>query len=80
MRKSVFALAAITTFAFAAPVYAEPLVTGFIAGASCTAEDGKGHCVEYGESTGATCYPGYTPADPFSSQPDCIKTSVITKD
>jgi hypothetical protein len=79
MRKSVYALAAITTFAFAAPVYAELLVTGFIAGASCAAEDGKGRCVEYGESTGVTCDPGYTLADPSGGQADCIKISVITK-
>jgi hypothetical protein len=77
MRKSVFALAAITTFAFTAPVYAEPLVTGFIADTSCAAEGGKGHCVEYGESTGVTCDPGYTLADPSGSQAACITTSVI---
>jgi hypothetical protein len=80
MTKSIFALASITTFAFAAAVYAEPLVTGFIAGASCTAEDGKGHCVEYGESVGVTCDPDYTLSDPSGSRSDCIKTSVITKD
>jgi hypothetical protein len=80
MRKPVFALAAIATFAFAAPVFANPLVTGFVAAARCTAEDGKGHCVKYGESTGVTCDPGYTLADPPASQADCIETSVIAKD
>jgi hypothetical protein len=50
------------------------LVTGFVAGTSCTAEDNKGHCVEYGEPTGFTCDPGYTLADPPGSQADCIKS------
>ena len=80
MRKPVFALAAIATFAFAAPVYADPLVTGFVSGARCTAEDGKGHCVDYGGSTGVNCDPGYALADPLGSQADCIEISVITKD
>jgi hypothetical protein len=57
-------------------IFATLLVTGFVAaaGASCTAEDNKGRCVEYGESTGVTCDPNYTLADPPGSQADCIKS------
>jgi hypothetical protein len=55
-------------------IFAIILMTGFVAGAICTAVDAKGNCVEYSESTAVTCDPGYALVDPPGRQAECVKS------